>query len=272
MNNKDILKITAIERENLYEALLDELRCNPNALFQCIPYYQPKVSLDKKLCGVEALARWPHPRFGLLQPAQFLSVVEDAGLLDELTWSMLEHSLKFSAQCHKKNGQYLPVAINIPPIMLENKRFVSNVIALLFHYKLPADILTLEVIETSAFHVYTWQVESLLRLRMLGCHLSIDDFGIGWSNTQRLLELPFSELKIPYEFVRGIAENSQKLAFVSETFALAKKRALNVVVEGVETIEDYNAVKFLGSPLIQGFFIAPAMDENNLRKWISAHD
>jgi EAL domain-containing protein (putative c-di-GMP-specific phosphodiesterase class I) len=261
-----------IEEDRLSDALLTELRTDPNVISQCIPYYQPKVSLDKKIRGIEALARWPHPQYGLLQPYQFLPVIEKSGLLDELTWLILDKSLKLSAHCQIKDSPYLPIAVNISPTILENNRFVSNIIALLFRYKLPADILTLEVIETSAFHVYTWQVESLLRLRMLGCHLSIDDFGMGWSNKQRLLELPFSELKIPYEFVRGMSKDKQKLAFVTEAFSVAKKMALDVVVEGVETAEDYNAVKSLGSPLIQGFFIAPAMNEEHLRDWILMHN
>jgi EAL domain-containing protein (putative c-di-GMP-specific phosphodiesterase class I)/DNA-binding NarL/FixJ family response regulator len=238
---------------------------------QWIAHYQPKVSLNGDLLGVEALVRWQHPRHGLLAPGSFMAAVEHAGLSVPLTWRMLELALTLSSQVMQASGGPLPVAVNVVPAMLSEAYFADGVLALLAHFDLPADILTLEVVESSALQTSTAQMESLLRLRMQGCKLSIDDFGTGASNIQRLLQLPFSELKIPAEFVRGMAEDGRKAAVVEGACMMARRMEMNVVVEGVETVGDYEAVSALGQPAVQGYFIAKPMSEAELLSWIAEH-
>lgn len=235
---------------------------------QWIAHFQPKVGADGKLSGVELLARWQHPNLGLLSPGHFLAQLEQAGLLPELTWHMLELALSLSHRSLLSRGQALPVAVNIAPQMLDLRDFVPRLLLLLERYPVRPQMLTLEVVEQSARQMAVVQFENLLRLRMAGCRLSIDDFGTGASNIQRLLELPFSELKIPAQFVRGMAEDQRKSAVVGGALLMAQKMALNVVVEGVETLEDYEAVSMLGSPAVQGYFIARPMSEADFMRWL----
>ncbi|MEB0039551.1 MULTISPECIES: EAL domain-containing response regulator [unclassified Pseudomonas] len=237
---------------------------------QWIAHYQPKVSIGGDLLGVEALARWQHPRHGLLSPGGFMAAVEDAGLIVPLTWRMLELALKLSSEVMQASGSALPVAVNIVPEMFNEEDFVEGVGALLARFELPANVLTLEVIERSALQTTTAQLEGLLRLRMRGCTLSIDDFGTGASNIQRLLQLPFSELKIPAEFVRGMADDARKAAVVAGAWVMAREMEMQVVVEGVETACDYEAVKALGQPSVQGYLIAKPMSETDLLSWMAA--
>ncbi|MGV8916349.1 MAG: EAL domain-containing response regulator [Pseudomonas sp.] len=237
-------------------------------LEQWIAHYQPKVSLDGALLGVEALVRWQHPRHGLLAPGSFIEAVECAGFIEPLTWHMLALALTLSSRVQHEQGEPLPVAVNIAPSMIEQEDFAPQVLALLARFGLPASVLTLEVVESSALQVSTVQLEALLRLRMQGCQLSIDDFGTGASNIQRLLQLPFSELKIPAEFVRCMAVDGRKSAVVAGALIMARKMALNVVVEGVETLSDYRAVQALGQPTVQGYHIARPMAEEDLLQWI----
>jgi EAL domain-containing protein (putative c-di-GMP-specific phosphodiesterase class I) len=145
---------------------------------------------------------------------------------------------------------------------------VPRLLVLLERFPVRPQMLTLEVVEQSARQMAVVQFENLLRLRMAGCRLSVDDFGTGASNIQRLLELPFSELKIPAEFVRGLADDRRKTAVVGGALFMAQKMALDVVVEGVETIDDFEALQMLGSPVIQGYFIARPMAEADLLKWL----
>lgn len=236
---------------------------------QWIAHYQPKVSLEGEVLGVEALVRWQHPRHGLLSPGSFMAAVEYAGLIAPLTWRMLELALKLSSEVLLARGEALPVAVNIAPVMLDQADFAQQVLALLTRFGLPAEVLTLEIVESSALQTSTWQLESLLRLRMQGCKLSIDDFGTGASNIQRLLQLPFSELKIPAEFVLGMAEDGRKSAVVAGALFMARRMAMNVVVEGVETVEDYQALQALGKPAVQGYFIARPMSEADLLDWMN---
>ncbi|MCE5980365.1 EAL domain-containing response regulator [Pseudomonas wadenswilerensis] len=235
---------------------------------QWVVHYQPKVGFDGTLAGVEALVRWQHPSLGLLGPGQFFPLVEGAGLLETLSWHVLDQALAFSVRFREHKGQPLPVAVNIAPQMLVRDDFAAQVIAALQRHDVPASALTLEVIETHGCQLDSTQLEGLLHLRILGCQLSIDDFGMGVSNLQRLLELPFSELKLPSEFVRGMADDGRKAAVVAGALIMARRMDLKVVVEGVETVDDLMAIKALGSPVMQGYFIARPMAGEDLCQWM----
>jgi len=215
------------------------------------------------------LVRWQHPQFGLLAPGRFMAAVEHAGLIAPLTWRMLELALKLSSEVLQARGEALPVAVNIAPVMLDQVDFTQQILALLARFDLPPEVLTLEIVESSVLNTSTWQLESLMRLRLQGCKLSIDDFGTGASNIERLLQLPFSELKIPSEFVRGMAEDARKSAVVAGALIMARRMAMNVVVEGVETADDYQALQALGKPAVQGYFIARPMSETDLLSWMA---
>jgi len=235
---------------------------------QWVVHYQPKVCFDGKLVGVEALVRWQHPTLGLLSPAQFVPHIERTGLLDTLSWHVLEQALAFSAQFQSRTGKALPVAVNIDPQLLAHHHFHDQVKAALERHAIPAGALTLEIVETAGGTLDNQQLEGLLHLRILGCQLSIDDFGMGVSNVQRLLELPFSELKLPSEFIRGMARDGRKAAVVAGALMMARRMSLNVVVEGVETADDLLALKDLGQPVMQGYFIARPMPGAELQQWI----
>ena len=235
---------------------------------QWIAHFQPKVSLDGAVLGVEALARWQHPQYGLLSPGRFLETVAGEGLLAPLTWRILDQALQFSAQRMNSHGQALPVAVNIAPQLLQQADFSERVLQALADYQLPANVLTLEMLEQDAEEPKAWQMEGLLRLCMHGCRLSIDDFGMGASSIERLLQWPFSELKIPTEFVRGMAEDARKSAVVAGTMLMAKRLAMTVVVEGVETLDDFHSLLMLDAPAIQGYFVARPMSAADLSQWL----
>ncbi|GFM82159.1 hypothetical protein PSCICN_28510 [Pseudomonas cichorii] len=235
---------------------------------QWITCFQPKVSVNGDVLGVEALVRWQHPLHGLLTPGSFMQAIESAGLLVPLTWHVLEQSLQLSADVRCKQGEALPVAVNIAPRVLEQKDFATRIMALLVLYELPASILTLEILEDDVLQPEAWQLEALLRLRMQGCTLSIDDFGMGASNIMRLLQLPFSELKIPAEFVRGMADDPRKSAVVAGAMFMARRLSMDVVVEGVETIDDFHSLLVLETPAIQGYFVSRPLFVTDLLCWL----
>ncbi|RRV08219.1 EAL domain-containing protein [Pseudomonas sp. v388] len=232
-------------------------------------HYQPKVNLGGDVVGVEALVRWQHPLLGLLAPGRFMSIVERHGLIEPLTWRVLDQALTFSATMMQRHGEPMPVAVNIAPQMLELPGFAEQVLVRLVEHELPASVLTLEIVEQAAADPGHLQLEELLRLRLQGCKVSIDDFGTGASNIQRLLQMPFSELKIPAEFVRGMGDDPRKAAVVAGAMLMARRLALDVVVEGVETLDDFHSVMTLDAPTLQGYFIARPMSEENLTRWLA---
>ncbi|WP_438811420.1 EAL domain-containing response regulator [Pseudomonas syringae] len=239
---------------------------------QWITYFQPKVSLQGELLGAEALVRWQHPVYGLLAPGRFIEAIEAEGLTVALTWRVLDQALQFSAQAKREQGEALSVAVNIDPHVLQQLDFAEQITQALARHGVPATALTLEIIEQDAARPETWQLEGLLRLCMQGCKLSIDDFGMGASNIDRLLQLPFSELKIPTEFVRGMADDARKSAVVAGALLMAQRLSMSVVVEGVETIEDVHSLLALGDPAIQGYFIARPMSASAFMRWVAERD
>ncbi|EGH41032.1 EAL:response regulator receiver, partial [Pseudomonas syringae pv. pisi str. 1704B] len=239
---------------------------------QWITYFQPKVSLQGELLGAEALVRWQHPVYGLLAPGRFIEAIEAEGLTVALTWRVLDQALQFSAQAMREQGEALSVAVNIDPQVLQQLDFAEQITQALARHGVPATALTLEILEQDAARPETWQLEGLLRLCMQGCKLSIDDFGMGASNIDRLLQLPFSELKIPTEFVRGMADDARKSAVVAGALLMAQRLSMSVVVEGVETIEDVHSLLALGDPAIQGYFIARPMSASAFMRWVAERD
>ncbi|WP_024420571.1 EAL domain-containing response regulator [Pseudomonas avellanae] len=244
----------------------------PSVAEQWIAYFQPKVSLQGEVLGVEALVRWQHPVHGLLAPGRFMATIEAEGLTVALTWRVLDQALRLSAYVMQTQGTALPVAVNIDPQVLQCADFAEQIMQALDRHDVPASALTLEILEQDAARPETWQLEALLRLCMLGCKLSIDDFGMGASNIERLLQLPFSELKIPTEFVRGMADDVRKSAVVAGAMLMAQRLSMSVVVEGVETIDDFHSLLALGNPAVQGYFIARPMAASDFLRWVAERD
>ena len=232
-------------------------------------WYQPIVSQAGVLQGVEALARWQLPDGELLLPDEFLPVLEFAGMEEAFTWHVLEQALGLANQVMGESGQVLPVAVNIPGRMLEREHFPQVLQGLLQLHGVPAHSLTLELVETSTLKTDSAHVTGLLRLRMLGCQLSIGDFGMGGTSLQHLLELPFTELKIPPAFACGMANDDRKAAVVAGAMSMAARLGVAVVVTGVETAADYHAVGELGAAWLQGCFIARPMEATALKQWIA---
>ena len=232
-------------------------------------WYQPIVSQAGVLQGVEALARWQLPDGELLLPDEFLPVLEFAGMEEAFTWHVLEQALGLANQVMGESGQVLPVAVNIPGRMLEREHFPQVLQGLLQLHGVPAHSLTLELVETSTLKTDSAHVTGLLRLRMLGCQLSIGDFGMGGTSLQHLLELPFTELKIPPAFACGMANDDRKAAVVAGAMSMAARLDVAVVVTGVETAADYHAVGELGAAWLQGCFIARPMEAKALKQWIA---
>jgi len=233
-----------------------------------VAHFQPRLTQGGRVAGVEALARWQHPEQGVLLPASFMPVLEYAGLAQALSWRVLEQAMSLSAEVRFATDEALPVTVGIPGSLLEQVDFAGRLKALLERFGLPAECLTLDVLESAELNNGIALAEGLLRLRMLGCRLSIGDFGLGATSLQRLLELPFTELKIAPPFVLGMAADSRKAAIVAGALRMARGMNLQVVLGGIESESDYQAVIALGDSLIQGDFVAPPMGRAELLPWL----
>ena len=253
------------------EAVTDlELR-EALALGQIHAYYQPKLCLKTgEVCGAEVFSRWQHPRRGLLSPMMFLSEMDRGGLLDELLFQQLQDGLLLQRSAWEK-GYSLNIAFNLQASQLANEDLALNIRSVLAERGQPCNGLTFELTESGLLEAPATSLETLLRLRMMGCSLSIDDFGSGFSSLQRLCRLPFDEIKLDAEFVRNFERESRCRAVVRSTLALGEALGMNVVVEGIETREQHQELLALGCKHGQGYLYARPMSGAEFLAWLDQH-
>ncbi|RON43870.1 EAL domain-containing response regulator [Pseudomonas frederiksbergensis] len=231
-------------------------------------YFQPKFNLlTGEVCSSEALARWHHPFKGVLPPAVFLPIIERCGLLDDLLFLQLEQGLRLQRQALDQ-GFALNISFNLHAAQLINTELTCRIKSFLAAHDLPGSGLTFELTETGLLEAPAISLESLVRLRMMGCSLSIDDFGAGFSSLQRLCQLPFNEIKLDAEFVRGLKQEPRCRAVISSTLALGEALGMTVVVEGIETEEQRQVLLELGCTQGQGYLCARPMTATGLLKWL----
>lgn len=228
-------------------------------------YYQPKVDLRRnKICGVEALVRWHHPRRGLIQPAQFMDITERTGIIHTLSL----HVLHLAAhQCKKwhAEGLLLNIAVNLSPMGLMDTQLAETVRGILHRASLDPAFLILEITEGPIMSSEKQTHEILTQLAALGIRISVDDFGTGHSTLGRLKKLPVSEVKIDKSFVFEMLNDSNNAAIVRTTIDLAQSLGLKVVAEGVETLQQLDALRALKCDMVQGYFISRPIPADAIR-------
>lgn len=231
-------------------------------------YYQPKFDLQTgALQGVEVLARWNHPFKGVLSPGVFLPAIERAGLMDALLLALMQQALTLQRQV-KGMGVSLDLAFNLQAGQLADAGLTVLIKDILSAYQALGFGITFELTESGLLEVPAVSLENLVRLRMMGCRLSIDDFGAGFSSLQRLCQLPFNEIKLDGEFVRGLLHEPRCRAVIGSTLALGKTLGMSVVVEGIETHEQHRALLELGCSQGQGYWYARPMKGADLLHWL----
>jgi EAL domain-containing protein (putative c-di-GMP-specific phosphodiesterase class I)/ActR/RegA family two-component response regulator len=224
-------------------------------------WYQPKIDLRSMLmCGAEGLIRLRHPEQGMLAPGQFLPPAGDS-LYRPLSDYVVQRSLADWVQFARK-GMFERLAVNVPASVLEKSDFVENVRARLpQHPNFPG--LIVEITEDEAIGNPDLAREIAVQLKLYDVHVSIDDFGTGFSSIARLDELPFSEIKLDRQYVHGCSSDTSKREMCKAVADLATRFKIPAVAEGVETTDDLRVLKELGYPLAQGYLFAKPMSGND---------
>jgi diguanylate cyclase (GGDEF)-like protein/PAS domain S-box-containing protein len=218
-----------------------------------IVHYQPVVRLaDNAVVGVEALARWQHPERGLLSPDEFIEAAERSGDIIELGQSVLRAACA-QTQAWRAAGRDLNLAVNLSSVQLLDDHLPDRLAETLAATGLPADQLWLEITETTLVHDLDRATRGLHRIRDLGVSISIDDFGTGWASLTYLRQFPVNALKIDRLFVTGIGLRTRDTAIAQSIISLADELGIGVVAEGIETIEQAEALQQMGCKFGQGF-------------------
>lgn len=233
---------------------------------QLMLHYQPQVNARTgEIYGAESLVRWVHPERGLIPPNQWIPVAEDLGLIGDVGQWVLNEAcadlLRFRAA-----GLSLPkISVNISALQLTDD-FVHAVSAALAFTGLPASSLALELTESVMVSDQEKTLGLVNRLKEMGMRLSIDDFGTGYSSLAYLSRLPLDELKIDRSFVMGLEQGETNAELVSAIIAMAKSLELDVVIEGVERIEEVEFFRELDVHVIQGFIFSEPVPAGEFKK------
>ncbi len=236
------------------------------------PYFQPVVRLSTgALSGFEALARWIHPRRGMLPPDEFLPLIEEMGLMSELGAHMMHAAAKQLAtwrDAHPAMGA-LTVSVNLSTGEIDRPGLVADVAETLRINRLPRGALKLEVTESDIMRDPERAAVILKTLREAGAGLALDDFGTGFSSLSYLTRLPFDTLKIDRYFVRTMGGNAGSAKIVRSVVKLGQDLDLEVVAEGVENAEMAGALQALGCDYGQGFGYAPALSPQEAEVYLN---
>jgi len=219
-------------------------------------FYQPKFCAPRgPIIGFEALLRWQHPRRGLLAPDVFLPLAEKTGLIVTMGNWVIDEACRQLREWHLQGNTDWSVAVNLSALQFEQAGLVETVVNALETHRIPPELLTLEVTETTAMRDPDESVRILTELTELGVKASIDDFGTGYSSLLYLKRLPASELKIDRAFVNELQAQTEDATIVTAIVALAQTLNLKVVAEGVETAEQQQFLTGLGCNTLQGYLL-----------------
>ncbi|QNI00015.1 EAL domain-containing response regulator [Shewanella algae] len=233
---------------------------------QFVGFYQPKFHVsDLQIEGAEVLARWNHPVFGLLSPALFIEPLIRYGLLDEMFLQLFRQGIGLQKQLLEQDYR-LSLAYNLDISQLNSTELVYQISKLIRDYKLPPKLVTIEITESGLISAPALSMENLIRLRMLGCELAIDDFGAAHSSLARLCELPFSQMKLDACFVAGLDTEPRCKAAISSVIALSDSLDMQLVIEGIETEAQLRLLQNLGCNLGQGFYFSKPLSEADFCK------
>jgi predicted signal transduction protein with EAL and GGDEF domain len=250
-NRFSVFDASLEEAANVRNALESELRAAVLGR-AFVLHYQPILDANTGLIsGAEALIRWQHDTLGWVEPARFIPLAEESGLIGEIGQWVLQ-----TACCEAATWpSHTKVAVNISAIQLRDPMIVDYVICALAQSGLPPERLELEITETALIDYGIESHEILRQFKALGLTIALDDFGTGYSSLSQLTMFPFDKIKIDRSFTSQMTSRSDCAAVIAGVLALAKSLDIATTAEGVETLQQYRLLKLAGVSCIQGYLI-----------------
>lgn len=239
---------------------------------EIIAYFQPQVNVvSGEIVGIEALARW-ESKEGHISPGEFIPVAEEYGFIDELSYQIMIEACKWSKRWLDKGYGKIPMAVNISGRLFHNSRQLMRMVKqTLKETGLPANLLELELTESTAMLDPQMAISVINKLGDYGISCSIDDFGTGYSSLAMLKSFPLKKLKIDRSFILDLTADRNDAAIVKATIAIARALNLTVLAEGVETKRHFDILKSMGCDVIQGYLFSrpqpPTEMEKMLKEW-----
>lgn len=232
-------------------------------------YYQPVVySKGRQLCGAEALARWIDPKYGFLSPGQFVPALENAMLIYKLDIGMLRLICKQLRESIDNKEPVIPVSINFSRMDFRVVDIVSIIEETIKEFKIPRDLLHIEITESALMGDKELLKESIGRLHKLGYAVWLDDFGSGYSSFSVLKDFAFDVLKLDMEFLNGFHENEKAKYVIESVIPMANQIGIKTLSEGVETKEEADFLEKIGCGRLQGYLYGKPLPYDELKALI----
>ncbi|MGR2706481.1 GGDEF domain-containing response regulator [Pseudomonas sp. IB20] len=251
----DEMNLRAQEQQSLESAIRQALQRD-----EFILHYQPKLDLNSgQIVGAEALIRWHQPDHGWIYPSAFIPVAEDSGLIVPLSQWVLRQACEQARAWQAAGLPPICISVNISAIDFRQRNFVANLATILERTGLEPRLLELEITESVLMQNVEDTLITLRGIKTLGVRLSVDDFGTGYSSLSYLRRFPIDVLKIDQSFIRGLSDNSQDAQLISAIISLGKSLDMNIVAEGVETLEQLAFLKAHQCEEGQGFLFSKAV-------------
>jgi diguanylate cyclase (GGDEF)-like protein len=231
-------------------------------------HYQPEFDIaTRRLVRFEALARWQHPTLGSIPPDRFIPIAEESGLIIPLGAFVLEHACREARTWQSLSGYPVQVAVNVSTVQFRRASFVDEVTAILQDSGLDPKLLQLELTESIMLDGTDRAASTMKQLAAMGVSIAVDDFGTGYSCFSYLPRLPFNVLKIDRTFVSELGKRVEMAAMIRSLVSLAHNLNMQVVVEGIETVEQLQTIEAMGGNEVQGYLLGrPTADPKLLLK------
>ena len=216
---------------------------------------QPIIDVEtNKIKDTEALLRWHHPEQGMMQTDTLIKLIEQSELIHKLTYWVISAALSQCAE-YRKQGSDAGIHINLSSLNLQEPDLPNIIEGSLKHWGIPANKLTLELTESAIMADEEVAKQQLFALKSIGAKLSLDQFGTGYSSIERLVALPFDEVKVDLQFIKHISQNISARRAVDSIINMAHQLKLTVVSGSVENAETLIVLKELGCDYAQGYHI-----------------
>lgn len=255
------------QRMHLENELRSALKNNEFAL-----YYQPQYSVrDGRIKSAEALLRWNRADGSCVEPAEFIPLLEETGMIHEVGAWIIEDACRQLAQWRKAGFKNLRISVNLSSLQLKDKRVVQLILSMIAKYRVPAHCLELEITESMLVRHGQGVEETFEQLNKCGVRLAVDDFGTGYSSLSYLHRLSINALKIDRSFIEQIPGNANSEAIARAIVALGKSLNLTLIAEGVENRKQLAFVRELGTDYIQGYLMGKPLTATAFRNLLDTN-
>lgn len=263
-------------QKNMHKQALEKIKLENDLRMaldrnQLVLFYQPIWSLtENRLCGFEALLRWKHPDYGMIQPLKFVPLAEETGLIVPIGTWVIDEACRQLALWHLKNSpnKNLYMNVNVSVNQFLQPAFVSSVERLLAKHQIEPKYLNLEITESLLMKHSKQVVKEIDAIKKRGMNIVLDDFGTGYSSLAYIHRFPVDWLKIDRSFVKEIVTKKESAEVVKSIVGMSKSLGISVVAEGVENYRQLEILKKLGCEKFQGYLLAKPMSKESATNYI----